>query len=256
MFKHNILEWQSRGVRPNADYLATQRKIKRVKSENGTSTSLSEYEMTNMNYQTSNLNLPNGTQQIINVNQYTNQTYIINNINGDNLKIGDTTGFNNLNLNYNGYYGWPSSSNSNQFGQNELSMSSDMSSSNANSNLFYSQSLPPLATSIEDSLNDSIKDLIKTIYKFYHLNLNPLILINKDFFGKSYQTSQLALTYNGYQPTNSFNFSQTNGDNYYMYLSEVLKYFYKYAVHLANFLGNIPGNFLKFLFYFIKQILK
>ena len=204
--------------------------------------------MSSMNYQTSNLNLPNGAQQIINVNQYTNQTYIINNINADNLKIGDASGFNNLN--YNGYYGWPTnaSSSTNQFGPNEV-LPSEMTASSANSNSFYSQSLPPLATSIEDSLSDSVKDLIKTIYKFYHLNLNPLILINKDFFGKSYQTSQLALTYNGYQPTNSINYSSTTGDNYYIYLSETLKYFYKYAVHLANFLGNIPGKFIHCIFF-------
>ena len=33
LFKHHIIEWQSRGVIPNSDYLITQRKMKRVKSE-------------------------------------------------------------------------------------------------------------------------------------------------------------------------------------------------------------------------------
>ncbi len=33
LFKHHIIEWQSRGVIPNTDYLITQRKIKRAKSD-------------------------------------------------------------------------------------------------------------------------------------------------------------------------------------------------------------------------------
>ncbi|CAF0776371.1 unnamed protein product [Brachionus calyciflorus] len=241
LFKHNIIEWQSKGVRPNADYLVTQRKLKRVKNEsvNGTN-SMTEYEMINMNYQTANLNHANATQQIINVNQYTNQTYIINNINADGLKIGDPN-FNNLNLNYNGYYGWNNGTN----GYNQPNV---LNGDIANNNLLYSQSLPQMTSLIEDSLNDSIKDLIKRVYKLYHHNLNPLLIINKNLSSKEYHsTSNLALTYNGYQTNAPFRYG-TNGpteDIFYKNLNDIMKYLDEYNGHFCRFLSDFK-EFMNF----------
>jgi hypothetical protein len=242
LFKHNIIEWQSRGIRPNPDYISTQKKMKRIKNEsiNGMGNLVSEYEKyeaINMNYQASNSNHP--AQQIINVNQYTNQTYIINNINPDGLKLGESN-FNNLNLHYNNYYAWTGNNGTNfGYNQNDL-QTGDLQVTN--NNMLYNQNLPQLQSSIEDSLSDKIKTLIKRIYKLYFTHLNPYLL-TKDTKSKNYQNFQLALTYNGYQPNSSLNYNNTNEDYYKKsFICEILKYFQDYARQLNNFLEEFDGR--------------
>lgn len=181
-----------------------------------------EYDMAS--YQTtSNLNSNNSTQQIINVNQYTNQTYIINNISSDGM-------------NYNSYYGWQNSP-STTGGFND--------SSNLSNALMYNQSMQQTTSSIEDTLGSPNKDLIKTIYKFYQLNLNPIVLLKKDFLNK--------LTYNNYMNQHYHQESQYNSHNsiysndincYYPNLNEIIEYFRFYLNKVICFFEYIPGKFL------------
>lgn len=204
---------------------------------------MTEYEMINMNYQTNlNLNSNNTTQQIINVNQYTNQTYIINNINTDSFKFSDAT-MNMNNMNYNGYYGWPANSHTNyNQATNDLAING-----NNQSAIMYNQSIQQTTSSIEDTLGSPMKELIKTIYKIYQLNLNPIVLMKKDFSNKSYnylnqnypQSHQLALTYNsnGYQ-----NNSYVDINNFYSNLNEIFDYFRYYLSKVINFLASYIGK--------------
>lgn len=195
--------------------------------------------MVNLNYHQTTTNLNNHqSQQIISVNQFSNQTYIINNIQADNLKppggnLAIGTGQNQLNSNYNNSYfnstSWPSpviynhQTDLNSF--NQISTHLVPSSSSSSASLTYLpssmqpslqqtqqltsiQQTPPTTSSIEDSLEDSVRDLIKNIYKFYQLELSPSILLKKDFLtNKNY--------YNRNMPNHNHNHANANNQLVY-----------------------------------------
>ncbi len=219
--------------------------------------------------------------QIINVNQYTNQTYVINNISGGTNGMG-IAGLGGQNY-ANSYYGWPASnynpeatnlsltSTYPKFNQMQpvqshlqiqppmhhqiqqqlpITMSSSSSSSAAKDNL-------------EDSLGSPFKEMIKTIHECYQRHLSPTVLLKKDFIPKnsSFNSTTNSFTNNnrlaiGYQNSSGGMYSSGeaygSGDSYYTNLHEIAEHFRFYATNLASFLHEISGKFLP-RFYSLKK---
>jgi hypothetical protein len=300
LFKHNIIEWQNKGVKPNTDYLITQRKVKRIKTEASSSSlnnTVTEYEMVNVNYHqtTTNMNNSHQSQQIISVNQFTNQTYIINNIQADGMKLSAhaSSANNQMGTSYNnnnGYFnnGWAPSVGGHYYHHpNELASVNTISSSQLMPSIGSTytapaaiqqqqlqqqlpityhqqqhhhhhhqqqqlQSVSTTSTSTEDSLGEIIRDLIKSIHSFYQNDINPSLLLDRNFLINSnwysnynrpnHLNNNNQLVYNSYQFANAPVSAYTNQNeinNYYFLLYEILEYFRWYATRLATFLDNL-----------------
>ncbi len=220
-------------------------------------------------------NNPGVVSQIINVNQYTNQTYVINNIStgGTSGMMGGLGG-----QNYsNSYYSWPTSNYNPDLSVNSAAASFQMQLPpiQQHQQLQIQQQQQPMhqmqhqlssvinrAGNSEDSLGSPFKEMIKTIHECYQRYLSPTVLLKKDLVSntgsKNSSFNSITNTFNsnsnrlaiGYQNSAAGGMYSNNndacntggGDNFYTNLHEIAEHFRFYAVKLANFLHEISGR--------------
>lgn len=265
LFKHHIIEWQSRGVIPNSDYLVTQRKMKRVKSDVTYTPSTpqmnpaSDYELSqlmpmNQSNMQNNLNAQ-ANQHLMPINQ----SFTTNN-NDYTMASCDEYG-NSFNMNYNNnqmnnqfmnnnYYAWSGGGTVN----NQLPNTSHMNQ--AAISVSTSQHKPIVqqstsTTSIEDSLEDSIKYSIKVIHQSYTEYLSSIVEnMNEDLKRSSHfnSLSHQNNNYHVYQNNQNGGLLSSNQLNNGVAsncavgsFEEIMKYFGFYARKFVRFSQNIPG---------------
>ncbi len=202
--------------------------------------------------------------QIINVNQYTNQTYVINNISTSGMVGGSgLTGMGGQNY-ANSYYGWPTSNYSPEAGS--YSQFNQIQPVQTHQQLQIQQPVSQIqssSNSVKDNLEDSVgspyKEMIKTIHECYQRHLSPAVLLKKDFVtsGSTSKSGFNSITNTfgnnnrvaiGYHNNSNgiYDEAYNGGDNFYSNLHEIAEHFRFYATNLASFLHEISGNFTFF----------
>ena len=291
LFKHNMIEWQSKGGVAGASnksnggeysHALTHRKINRAKAEltmadlrsstvRSSSITLAEYSNGGVGgggnglYNMSNVNGSATPAAVISVNQFTNQTYVINNIN--------TASSTNNNY-HNSYYGWPTPNyNPDSTSSPVLSYNSSSNMNNNNNNIqtmqpissgMHRQMMPPalmhtttaaaavVSSGTEDTLPPAVAAMIRMIHRFYEKHLSPEVLKQKSNESLQ-QMSPLAphslpmLTYHNSYDTGYGDYN--NGGGYYNSngsLHEIAEHFNFYAKQIAQFLDDISGEKLIF----------
>jgi hypothetical protein len=180
--------------------------------------------------------------QIISVNQYTNQTYVINNI---------SNGASNYS---NSYYAWPPASNYNPDSASSYYQAPAQYMQQQTTAAVFNQRSNQLTSSscIEDTLESPTKEMIKTVYECYQKHLSPMVLLKKDFISNSkskfnaitntFEINRLAaIGYNSRCGTYDDGYA-ASGEIFYKSLHEVAEHFHFYAANLGNFLNEISGK--------------
>jgi hypothetical protein len=275
------------------DYLQVQKKTKRTKNE------YAEYDFMSMNFangsnalssstttmstSSNNMHQPSTSTalvpQIINVNQYTNQTYVINNIstNQNGAVNNGVLGSQNY---ANSYYGWPTanynpdpiSNLSNSYAQynpmqsihqqqQPLQQPMQIQQQQQQQQLQFNQSSTSAVNGLEDTLGSPIKEMIKNIHECYQKHLSPLVLLKKDLFSYSSMGSgnskinntfnngrPLAIAYHGNQNLlyNNHYPSSYGNDLFAENMKEITEHFKFYALKLADFLNDLSRKFAFF----------
>ena len=197
---------------PNSDYLMTQRKMKKIKTE----ITYIHNDVTTIDYPTGGPNVGQTPNALNNqVYQYPNQNGFAN--------PNDPAAQNNY---YNSsFYGWSTTTTSLNYNNGSQTMQTYNHTTTT-----YS------ATSTEDTFEFEVRETIKVIHKAYQDYLNPIIQflteeihLNPNHY--SHRQSQIAYQ-NNYLTNNNVDIKNVN---------EVIDYFRFYARKFASFSEKIPG---------------